>query len=116
MSGDPFRPVTPETCHLVQGPFYHGTRIALGLGELISPGYPSNYEQARVLSHIYFSALVEPAVWGAELAVAFAGGAERGRVYIVEPTGRFEDDPKAIRDMVAAIRDMQRRGLAVIED
>jgi rifampin ADP-ribosylating transferase len=45
------------------------------------------------MNNIYFSALLEPAVWGAELATALAGIAERGHVYVVEPTGPFEDDP-----------------------
>ncbi|KAA3638794.1 MAG: NAD(+)--rifampin ADP-ribosyltransferase, partial [Armatimonadetes bacterium] len=36
---------------------------------------------------------IETAVWGAELATALGGMAERGYVYIVEPTGPFEDDP-----------------------
>lgn len=93
MSDEHWRPVTLENSHLVQGPFFHGTRVALLVGDLLSPGYPSNYERARVLSHIYFSALLEPAIWGAELSVAFAGAAGRGRIYVVEPTNCFEDDP-----------------------
>jgi rifampin ADP-ribosylating transferase len=90
---DPWNPVTLENCKLVRGPFYHGTRADLVIGDLFSPGYPSNYEEGRVLSHIYFSALLEPAIWGAELAMAFASAEGRGRIYIVEPTGAFEDDP-----------------------
>lgn len=31
--------------------------------------------------------------WGAELATGLAGNGERGRIYVVEPTGPFEDDP-----------------------
>ena len=65
----------------------------MAIGDLLSPGYPSNYEDGRVLSHIYFSAIMEPAIWGAELAIAFASSEGRGRIYIVEPTGSFEDDP-----------------------
>src|SRR5207302_2589762 len=56
------------------------------------PGHRSNYQE-RILSHVYFSALVETAAWGAELATALAGSTERGRVYLVEPLGPFEDDP-----------------------
>lgn len=93
MSDEQWQPVTPENCTLVRGPFYHGTRVDLAIGELLSPGYPSNYEEGRVLSHTYFSALLEPAIWGAELAMAFASAQGRGRIYIVEPTGVFEDDP-----------------------
>jgi rifampin ADP-ribosylating transferase len=68
--------------------FYHGTRADLGVGDLLSPGFTSNYAD-RKLSWIYFSATVEAAVWGAELAK----GEGRERIYIVEPTGEFEDDP-----------------------
>lgn len=39
------------------------------------------------------SQLLEPAVWGAELAVALTGAEGRGHIYVVEPTGPFEDDP-----------------------
>lgn len=69
-------------------PFYHGTRADLQAGDLLTPGFASNYA-ARNLSWIYFSARLESAVWGCELA----RGAGRERIYIVEPTGPFEDDP-----------------------
>lgn len=94
---------------------------------------------------------MEPAVWGAELAMAFAAAEGRGFIYVVEPTGAFEDDPNltnkrfpgnptrsyrtretlrivgvveewhghaedAVRHMVEAVREAQRRGTAVIED
>ena len=68
--------------------FYHGTKADLAIGELITPGFGSNFAE-RALAHIYFSATLEAATWGAELA----SGAGRGRIYIVEPTGPFEDDP-----------------------
>lgn len=68
--------------------FYHGTRADLALGDLISPGFGSNFAD-RALSHIYFSASLEAATWGAELAK----GDGRGRIYVVEPTGAYEDDP-----------------------
>jgi rifampin ADP-ribosylating transferase len=73
--------------------FYHGTKADLAVGELISPGFDSNFAE-RVLRHIYFSATLEAATWGAELAKGPQGqeGA-RGRIYIVEPTGPYEDDP-----------------------
>jgi len=38
---------------------------------------------------VYFSATLDAGVWGAELA----RGEGRGRIYIVEPTGPFTDDP-----------------------
>jgi len=91
MSTD-WKPVTHENCHLLSGPFYHGTKAALSIGDLIATGYRSHYE-ARALKHVYFSALLEPAIWGAELAMSFSGEVGRGFIYIVEPTGAFEDDP-----------------------
>ena len=66
--------------------------IACSWNELV-PGHGSNYHDGRVANHVYFAALLEPAVWGAELAVALRAGASRGRIYVVEPTGPFEDDP-----------------------
>lgn len=69
-------------------PFYHGTRADLKPGDLLSAGFNSNYAD-RKLSWIYFSATLEAATWGAELAQ----GEARERIYIVEPTGPFEDDP-----------------------
>ena len=68
--------------------FYHGTKADLAVGDLITPGFGSNFAD-RALAHIYFSATLEAATWGAELA----RGEGRGRIYIVEPTGPFEDDP-----------------------
>lgn len=86
-------PVSHENCHEVSGPFYHGTKAALSVGDFIAAGFQSHFEDGRVLKHVYFSALMEPAVWGAELAMALSGLTGRGFVYVVEPTGPFEDDP-----------------------
>jgi hypothetical protein len=86
-------PVTYENCTQVQGPFYHGTKSALEVGAELFPGYGSNFQQNRVSNHLYFSALVDTAAWGAELATALAGSSERGHIYVVEVTGSFEDDP-----------------------
>jgi hypothetical protein len=73
--------------------FYHGTKADLQAGDLLAPGYGSNFVE-RGLSHIYFSATLEAATWGAELAKGTEGQDDaRGRIYIVEPTGTFEDDP-----------------------
>ena len=69
-------------------PFYHGTRADLRVGDLLRPGFTSNFAD-RKLSWIYFSATLDAAIWGAELA----RGDGKGRIYIVEPTGPFEDDP-----------------------
>lgn len=93
MNDDQWKPVTHGNCTSLHGPFYHGTRVNLAIGDLLAPGYPSNYEEGRSLKHIYFSAMLEPAIWGAELAMAFANLTRRGHIYIVEPTGVFEDDP-----------------------
>lgn len=72
-----------------KGPFYHGTRADLQLGDLLTPGYRSNYHSEVIMNHIYFTALIN----GAGLAAALAKGDARERVYIVEPTGPFEHDP-----------------------
>lgn len=85
-------PVTHANCHQLPGPFYHGTKAPLAVGDLIAPGYRSHFE-GRALKHVYFSALIEPAIWGAELAIALSGEVGRGFIYIVQPTGPFEDDP-----------------------
>lgn len=70
--------------------FYHGTRAQLAVGDLIRPGYSANFgDPQRVANHVYFSATLEAAVWGAELA----RGESPMRIYIVEPTGSFTDDP-----------------------
>jgi hypothetical protein len=86
-------PVTFERCDHVVGPYFHGTPTSFAVGELLVAGRLSNYHDGRVANHVYFSALLEPAVWAAELAMALAGRVERSHVYVVEPTGPFEDDP-----------------------
>ena len=95
-AGDPSSthvPVTYESSEHVAGPFYHGTKSVLRVGDALVPGYGSNYQAGRVSNNIYFAALVETAAWGAELATALAGTEERGHIYVVEPQGPFEDDP-----------------------
>ena len=69
--------------------FYHGTKADLKPGDLIGPGFPSNYGKRKQGAYVYFSATLDAATWGAELAI----GEGEGRIYIVEPTGKFEDDP-----------------------
>lgn len=86
-------PVTFERCDHLQGPFFHGTGASFGIGDLVVPGWRSNYQQGRISNHVYFAALLEPAVWAAELATALAGSSQRGHIYVVTPTGPFEDDP-----------------------
>lgn len=90
---DLWSPVSFDNCAKVQGPFYHGTRVALSIGDMLTTGYETHFEKDRVLKHLYFAALMEPAIWGAELSVALSGSSGRGQIYVVEPTGPFEDDP-----------------------
>ena len=86
-------PVTYESCEHVVGPFFHGTKSALAVGDELVAGYGSNFQSGRVMNNIYFTALVDTAAWGAELATALAGVEDRGHIYEVEPLGPFEDDP-----------------------
>jgi len=71
------------------GPFFHGTKADLRVGELLTAGFRSNYRETVVMNHIYFTALPK----GAGLAAEIAKGDGKPRVYIVEPTGEFENDP-----------------------
>ena len=72
-----------------KGPFFHGTKAALRVGDLLTAGLRSNYRPEIVMNHIYFTALRD----GAGLAAELAAGEGAPRVYVVEPTGTFEDDP-----------------------
>ncbi len=69
--------------------YYHGTKANLNPGDLIEPGFNSNYGKRKKAAYIYLTATLDAATWGAELAV----GEGPGRIYIVEPTGPIEDDP-----------------------
>ncbi len=71
------------------GPFFHGTKADLRIGDLLTAGFRSNYRDTVVMNHIYFTALSK----GAGLAAEIAKGAGKPRVYIVGPTGEFENDP-----------------------
>ena len=93
MDNHEWTPITFEHCDHVVGPFYHGTKSVLKPGDELIPGYGSNFQEARASNNIYFTALLDTAAWGAELATALAGSEERGHIYIVEPLGPFEDDP-----------------------
>ena len=86
-------PVTYDSCEHIVGPFFHGTKSALAVGDELVAGYGSNFQSGRVMNNIYFTALVDTAAWGAELATALAGLEDRGHIYEVEPLGPFEDDP-----------------------
>ena len=71
------------------GPFFHGTKADLRVGDLLTAGFRSNYRPEVRMNHIYFTALRD----GAGLAAELAAGDAAPRVYVVEPTGEFEDDP-----------------------
>ncbi|MCQ4935238.1 NAD(+)--rifampin ADP-ribosyltransferase [Anaerotignum propionicum] len=74
---------------LDEGPFYHGTKADLKVGDLLDPGYNSNYGERKKANYVYLTGTMDAAVWGAELAT----GDGRGRIYIVEPLGVMENDP-----------------------
>ncbi|WP_424236960.1 NAD(+)--rifampin ADP-ribosyltransferase [Bhargavaea ginsengi] len=73
---------------LDKGPFFHGTKVELNIGDLLEPQHLSNYQDKKS-NHIYFTATLEAAKWGAELAK----GKAKEKIYIVEPLGDFENDP-----------------------
>lgn len=83
----------PEERKLMQNEeirtFYHGTKADLKTGDMITPGYHSNFGKRKKAAFVYLTGTLDAATWGAELAI----GEGRGRIYIVEPTGPFEDDP-----------------------
>jgi rifampin ADP-ribosylating transferase len=79
----------PVSDVLDEGPFFHGTKADLRVGEFLTAGFRSNYRPEVVMNHIYFTALPD----GAGLAAELAAGEGAPRVYAVEPTGAFEDDP-----------------------
>ena len=70
------------------GSFFHGTKADLKVGDFLTKGFLSNYGDRRS-KYVYFAGTLDAAVWGAELAA----GEGRQRIYVVEPTGEFEDDP-----------------------
>lgn len=82
-------PVTLENCTELPGPFFHGTKADLPEDALLTAGFRSNYDPEVVMNHVYFTTRIE----GAGLAAELAAGDDEPRVYLVEPTGPFEDDP-----------------------
>ena len=79
---------TPFEVH-ESGALLHGTKADLRVGDLLEPGRSSNFGGGRTAGHVYVTATLDAATWGAELA----HGTGRGRIYVVEPTGDLEDDP-----------------------
>jgi rifampin ADP-ribosylating transferase len=71
------------------GPYYHGTKADLRIGEHLEPGKNSNFGTGMAANFVYLTATLDAATWGAELAQ----GDAPGRIYLVEPTGPFENDP-----------------------
>jgi rifampin ADP-ribosylating transferase len=69
--------------------YFHGTKATLSMGDLIAPGYNSNFGQRKNATYIFLTATLDAAIWGAELAA----GEGKERIYLVEPTGEIEDDP-----------------------
>lgn len=69
--------------------YFHGTKANLKPGDLIEPGYNSNYGKQKNAKYIFLTGTLDAAIWGAELAV----GEGKERIYLVEPTGAVEDDP-----------------------
>ena len=75
--------------YLAQALFFHGTKADLEIGDFIITGKKKNYQDSRKSEYVYFAGTLDAAIWGAELAE----GDGRERIYVVEPTGDFEDDP-----------------------
>lgn len=129
-----------------QGPFFHGTKAELNIGDLLEPQHLSNYQNKKS-NYIYFTATLEAAKWGAELATSQS----KERIYIVVPLDEFEDDPnltnkrfpgnptrsyrskfplkiiaelsawerhsdEEINQMIASLKKLREQGKAVIDD
>lgn len=83
---------TGSTAIADRGPFFHGTNRPLAPGARLTAGHPSNYRPDILMNHIYFTALKDGAGLAAEIAVLLTGH-PTGHVYLVEPTGDYENDP-----------------------
>lgn len=77
-----------KTNVLDNGPFFHGTKAELNIGDLLEAQHLSNYQDKKS-NYIYFTATLAAAKWGAELAKSKS----KERIYVVEPLGSFENDP-----------------------
>jgi hypothetical protein len=82
-----------DTTPAERGPFFHGTRAKLRAGDRLTAGRPSNYRPEVIMNHIYFTALRDGAGLAAEIAAMLGPDGAEPHVYIVEPSGAFEDDP-----------------------
>lgn len=86
---NPATPFKSKSATVFAQSYFHGTKAELQLGDLLSPGYSSNFGQHKKAKYIFLSSTLDAAIWGAELAV----GNGKERIYVVEPTGPIEDDP-----------------------
>ena len=59
-SREPLRVVGEVT----KWPLYHGTRADLKVGDLIGPGYTSNYGKRKKANYVYFAGTLNAATWG----------------------------------------------------
>lgn len=69
--------------------WFHGTKADLAIGDTISAGHTSNFGEHKTAKYVFFTATLDAAIWGAELA----RGEGRQRIFLVEAQGEFEDDP-----------------------
>jgi len=69
--------------------YFHGTKADLKIGDFINVGCNSNYGEQKTAKYIFFTATLDAAIWGAELAI----GTGQERIYLVEPTGEIQNDP-----------------------
>lgn len=72
-----------------RGSFFHGTKANLEIGDFIITGKKKNYNDDRKSEYVYFAGTLDAAVWGAELAE----GDGKEKIFVVEPTGDYENDP-----------------------
>lgn len=78
-----------ESIVFSRGSFFHGTKANLKIGDFVIAGKKKNYKDDRRSQYVYFAGTLDAAIWGAELAE----GDGKERIFVVEPTGDFEDDP-----------------------
>jgi rifampin ADP-ribosylating transferase len=81
--------LTTASCTPFAQTFFHGAKADLNEGDLIKPGFGSNYGKRKTADFVYITATLDAAIWGAELAL----GDGAARIYVVEATGPIEDDP-----------------------
>lgn len=124
------QPPIPFQAH-DSGAYLHGTKARLTAGDLLRPGFESNYEKDRISNYIYFAKTLDAAAWGADLAVEddpnvtdkkFPGNptmsyrsAEPVRV-LGELADWLGHAPEQIAAMRSGLAELRRTGKAQIED